>query len=91
MRETETYRVRLPRSLRQAVERLSREQRTSVNQFMVTAVEEKVAALQADRFFADRQARADFPAFDRIMRRRGGVMPGVGDEMPSRRGPRASR
>jgi len=48
-----------------------------------TAVAEKVSALQTARFFADRKARADFKAFDKIMRRRGGKPPREGNEMPS--------
>jgi len=72
----------LPRSLKQAVERLSREDRTSINQFVATAVAEKVSALQTARFFADRKARADFRAFDKLLRRRGGKAPREGDEMP---------
>ncbi len=81
MKETRTYPLRLPRSLREAVARLSREDRTSINQFVATAVAEKVAALQTARFFADRKARADFKAFDRIMKRRGGKPPRDGDEI----------
>jgi hypothetical protein len=84
MKESQTYPLRLPRSLKAAVERLSREDRTSINQFVATAVAEKVSALQTARFFADRKARADFEAFDKIMRRRGGKPPREGDEMPSR-------
>jgi hypothetical protein len=82
MKESRTYPLRLPRSLKEAVERLSREDRTSINQFVATAVAEKVSALQTARFFADRKARADFKAFDRIMQRRGGKKPREGDEMP---------
>jgi hypothetical protein len=82
MRETQTYPLRLPRSLKEAVERLSRDDRTSINQFVATAVAEKVSALRTAAYFADRQARADFKAFDRIMRRRGGSKPREGDEMP---------
>jgi len=82
MKETNTYLLRLPRSLKQAVERLSREDRTSINQFVATAVAEKVSTLETARFFTDRQRRADFKAFDRIMRRRGGKPPRPGDEMP---------
>ena len=85
MKETRTYPLRLPRSLKEAVERLSREDQTSINQFVATAVAEKVSALQTARFFADRKARADFAAFDKIMRRRGGKTPGQGDEMTGRR------
>jgi hypothetical protein len=66
------------------VERLSREDRTSINQFVATAVAEKVSALQTAKYFADRRARADFKAFDKIMRRRGGSTPREGDEMPRR-------
>jgi len=82
MRETKTYPVRLPRSLKEAVERLSREDETSINQFVAIAVAEKVSALQTARFFQDRKAHADFKAFDRIMRRRGGKPAREGDEIP---------
>ena len=81
MKDTQTYPLRLPRSLKQAVERLSREDRTSMNQFVATAVAEKVSALQTATYFANRQARADFKAFDMIMRRKGGKRPSKGDEI----------
>jgi hypothetical protein len=81
MSEAKTYPLRLPRSLKEAVERLSRQDGTSINQFVATAVAEKVSALQTARFFQDRRARADCKAFDKIMRRRGGKPPREGDEM----------
>ena len=84
MSETKTYPLRLPRSLKKAVEQQSREDGTSINQFVVTAVAEKLAALQTAEFFASRKARADFKAFDRFMRRRGGKPPRAGDELPPR-------
>ena len=77
-----TYPLRLPRWLKEAVEQLSKEQGTSINQFVAMAVVEKVSALQTARFFEDRRARADFKAFDKIMKRRGGQRPREGDEMP---------
>jgi hypothetical protein len=83
MKDIQTYPLRLPRSLKEAVERLSREDRTSINQFVATAVAEKVSALQTATYFTDRQARADFKAFDKIMKRKGGKKPSKGDEMPS--------
>jgi len=83
MTDTRTYPLRLPRSLKEAVKRLSREDGTSMNQFVATAVAEKVSALQTARFFEDRQARANFKAFDKIMKRRGGKAPCEGDEMPT--------
>jgi hypothetical protein len=83
MSDTSTYPLRLPRSLKEAVERLSKEEGTSINQFVAVAVAEKVSALATARFFEDRKARADFKAFDKIMRRRGGERPREGDEMPA--------
>ena len=85
MTEKRTYPLRLPRSLKEAVVRLSKEDGTSINQFVATAVAEKVSALQTARFFQDRRARADFKAFDRIMKRRGGKPPRQGDELPAAR------
>ena len=82
MTETKTYPLRLPRSLKEAVERLSKQDGTSINQFVATAVAEKVSALETARYFEDRKARADFKAFDKIMKRRGGKPPREGDEMP---------
>ena len=46
------------------------------------AVAEKVSALETARFFTDRKARANYRAFDKIMRRRSGKPPRAGDEMP---------
>ena len=82
MSATTTYPLRLPRSLKDAVERLSKRDGTSINQFVATAVAEKVSALETARFFQDRRARANFKAFDKIMKRRGGEVPREGDEMP---------
>ena len=82
MSEITTYPLRLPRSLKDAAVRLSKQDGTSINQFVATAVAEKVSALETARFFRDRKARADFKAFDKIMKRRGGEPPRPGDEMP---------
>ena len=82
MTQMKTYPLRLPRSLKEAVERLSREEGTSISQLVATAVAEKVAALSTATYFADRRARADFAAFDRIMWRRRGEPPREGDEPP---------
>ena len=78
-----TYPLRLPRSLKKAVEQQSKEDGTSINQFIATAVAEKISALRTADFFADRKARADFQAFDKLMRRRDGNPPREGDEIPN--------
>jgi hypothetical protein len=78
----EIYPLRLPLSLKREVERLSRQDGTSMNQFVAMAVAEKVSALETAEFFTGRRARADFAAFDKIMKRRGGKPPRKDDEIP---------
>lgn len=81
MKNQSTYPLRLPRSLKAEVQRRAREDGTSVNQFIATAVAEKLAAMSTAEFFAERQARADFAAFDRLMRRQGGEPPQPDDAL----------
>ena len=64
-----TYPLRLPASLRAAVDRLARDEGTSVNQFIAMAVAEKVAVLATADEFERRAAAVDEAAFDRIMSR----------------------
>ena len=69
------YPLRLPRSVKAEVERRAKADGVSVNQFVATAVAEKLAAMNTAAFFAERRERADFAAFDRLMRRRRGEAP----------------
>lgn len=75
-----TYPLRLPGSVKAEVERRAKADGISVNQFVATAVAEKLAAMDTAAFFAQRRERADFAAFDRLMRRKRGEAPGPGDE-----------
>ena len=60
MRTSSNYALRLPASLKRAVEEVAREDGTTLNQFIVSAVAEKLAALKTASYFAERAARADF-------------------------------
>ena len=82
MRTSSNYALRLPASLKRAVEEVAREDGTTPNQFIVSAVAEKLAALKTAEYFARRAARADFAAFDRLMKKRGGEAPGSDDKIP---------
>jgi hypothetical protein len=73
--KTGTFPLRLPLSLKAAVEKLSAEDGTSMNQFLVVAAAEKLAAMQTETFFAERRGRADREAFRRILNRAGGAPP----------------
>lgn len=79
---TSTYPLRLPVSIKAEAEKLAAAEGTSLNQFVATAVAEKVAALRTADYFAARRGRADWSAFDRLMSRSGGEPPRSGDEMP---------
>jgi hypothetical protein len=85
MTKTRAYPLRLPLSLKKAVELQSEEDGTSINQFVATAVAEKLSAPQTAEFFARRKARADFKAFDKLMKRRRGQPLREGDEIPGSR------
>ena len=79
--KTSTYPLRLPASLKAALERLSKQDGTSINQFVVVAVAEKVSAMETATFFEERGALGDRAAFRRILNRKGGEPPRQGDEI----------
>ena len=79
---TNTYPLRLPRSVKAAVEQLAKEEGISLNQFVATAVAEKLAAMRTATFFAERRDRADLDALRAILTRDGGELPISGDERP---------
>jgi len=70
-----TFPLRLPVSMKAALEKLAERDGTSMNQFLVIAAAEKIAAMETERFFAERRARADDAAFLRILNREGGEPP----------------
>lgn len=80
MKTTSTYPLRLPRSVKAAAEKMARDEGISLNQFVATAVAEKLAVMSTADFFAERKARADLAAFKRILKRKGGEPPRAGDE-----------
>ena len=80
-KETSTYPLRLPKSLKEAAAQIAREDGTSINQFVATAVAEKVSAMKTADFFAARSADADIEAARRLLRRDGGQPPDPEDRL----------
>lgn len=70
-----TFPLRLPVSMKAALEKISKRDGTSLNQFLVIAAAEKLAAMETEEFFAERRSRADREAFRRILNRKGGEPP----------------
>ena len=79
--KTTTYPLRLPLSLKAAVQKLSQQEGTSINQFVVMAVAEKISAMSTAAFFEERSAGSDREVFRRILNREGGEKPRPGDEL----------
>ncbi len=79
--KTSTYPLRLPASLKAALEKLTKEDGTSINQFVVVAVAEKISAMNTAAFFEERRGKVDRKAFRRILNRKGSEPPREGDEL----------
>ena len=82
MNEPATLQLRLPKSVKSGVQRLAKREGISMNQFMATAIAEKLAVLESLDYLEERAKRADLKLFDRFMSREGGEPPRPGDELP---------
>ena len=76
-----TYPLRLPVSLKAAVTEISKADGTSINQFVATAVAEKVSAMRTAQFFGERAARGDIEAARRLLARDAGQPPAPDDRL----------
>ena len=77
-----TFPLRLPVSLKAAVEKIAAADGTSMNQFLVMAAAEKLSAITtAETFFAERKGRSDPEAAIRFLTRPGGKAPRPEDEL----------
>ncbi len=54
-----SYALRLPESLKQAAKRIAAADDTTMNQFFVVAIAEKISAMETAQFFEKRAALAD--------------------------------
>ena len=55
MKDISIYPLRLPRSLKNEVERISKQDGTSINQFVAVAVAARLAAMETAEYFQDRK------------------------------------
>lgn len=75
------YALRLPTSLKQSVEQAARDDGTSLNQFIVTAVAEKLSALKTADYFSERAKQGNHADALAIFDRGTGQQPIAGDEI----------
>jgi hypothetical protein len=81
MGTTSNYALRLPASLKQSVEKVAQDDGTSLNQFIVSAIAEKLAAMKTADYFQERAQRGDLKAALALLGRKGGQPPQAGDEV----------
>ncbi len=78
-----TFPLRLPISLKAAIEKLAEADGTSMNQFLVMAAAEKLSAIQtAESYFGARRGRGDRDKAIAFLSRPGGVPPSPEDQLP---------
>ena len=65
-KQISTYPLRLPASLEGGGRRDQQEDGTSINQFVTTAIAEKISAMRTAEFFAARGTDADIEAARRV-------------------------
>lgn len=76
------YPLKAPTSILEAARRAAKRDGVSLNQFINTALAEKVAALQAAEIFEERAKRANAERFREVLGHVGAQPPRAGDEMP---------
>jgi hypothetical protein len=75
--------LRLPPPVMTEARQWAAQVATPLEQFVASAVMEKIAALKTQQYFAARRQRADLPAFDRFMARVGTEPPRSDDAAPT--------
>lgn len=65
------YPLRIPDSLMRAAKKTAKNDKTSLNQFIVMAIAEKVAALETEKLLVERSVLADKESFDDLLERIG--------------------
>lgn len=78
-----TISLRLPDSLHEQARKLAKSDHVSINQFIATAVAEKISAMLTAEHLAERAARADRSRFDAVLAKVAarGAPPAPGDEL----------
>ena len=77
-----TISLRLPDSLHKRVRELAKSEDVSINQFIATALAEKMSALMTVEYLKERGARGDRAKYEAVLAEVRDVEPDEGDERP---------
>lgn len=75
------YALRLPDSLMEAARKIAKRERTSLNQLFLTAIAEKLSAIDTEEFIMERAVRADADTYRKVLQKIRDVPPQKGDEI----------
>ncbi len=78
-----TLSIQLPDSLRVAAEALAREDQVSLDQLISTALAEKIAALETERYLQERARRGDRSAFEAALAKVADAEPKIAEDRMS--------
>jgi hypothetical protein len=70
-----TLSIRIPDSLHASVKRFSKEDHISINQFIASAVAEKITALETENYLNDRATSGSKDRFNQVLRKVPDVQP----------------
>lgn len=73
--------LRLPDSIHQHIREIARRDGVSINQFISTAVSEKISAMLTEEYLVDRAKRAKKDTFKKVLKRVPARPPLPGDEL----------
>lgn len=73
--------LRLPESLHKQVKELAKKEGVSINQFVTTALAEKLSALMTQDYLEARARRGDRAAFERVLEKVPDVEPEARDRL----------
>jgi hypothetical protein len=76
-----TLSLRLPESLHKHVKELAEQEGVSINQFVTTAVAEKMSALMTEDYLEQRAKRGSRKAFDAVLKKVPDVVPEEQDRL----------
>jgi hypothetical protein len=76
-----TLSLRLPESLHKHVKELAEQEGVSINQFVTTAVAEKMSALMTEDYLEQRAKRGSRKAFDTVLKKVPDVVPEEQDRL----------
>jgi predicted transcriptional regulator len=87
-----TLSLRLPESIHRKLAEIAEREGISMNQFISSAVAEKISALMTEEYLETRASRGSEEAFWRVMSKVPSGTPAAGDELPADlRRPRKNR